>query len=863
MNNNFYIRQEFDKLRERINKELLRRSTYGWWNPLSKPTVGQDKSSPVALHDNGDNVIVNNKTYTINNPSSGSIEETRNINYPAHGDNPGGNPDTTGSSASQFNLDEIKNFLVGLANIKDINLFYGRDEIDYLGFRDSNNIEEVLVDAENDILNQPVTLNTRKKLDPNNGQKDHLDINYPNYKDYTYKNEDQGLYVMESGEYDGEEMPSDGLSEDYFFDDYGAPLGNSNFHPTIKSTTELVRRDWYDQNNDREIVHKIKYEGGIDRSKYGQLPRNPNEGKEYRSRPAYIGKQSSCNVACTGLCSITCDNECSESCTSTCTDRCGNVCTNACTNSCTSCTVHCYSSCKTKCENNVGYSCVNNGAQSFKVIKIGGSYGVPAENKVETKYYSCNGTCSYSCQFYPNKKTECWDSNCMGRCFTSCDISCSSSCFGGCVDNKPEDGKNYFTGKGRGCSSGCTINCIGNCTSSCSGYCVTECWSACKTQCRDNCSYACETECGHGCANICTTSNSSRPRYCGNNCTDTCRNDCNTNCIGKGCRNICGTESHGTCSFNCRINCMMASCTAQCKDACSAQCSSCVNLCDMNCGMCSSLCSTGCEADCNIICTSTCESDCSFNCTQSCTETCGGCSSLCLSCVSRCINRCSVKCTEGCTSCSELCTFWCDSSCNSLCHENCSSYCIKTCEGSCIGYLTSETKSELKGADRPPTSIDYKYQHIENREQERDSFIIFGEIASAKHKPTIYDKYIVVIEFNENGFNILSELKVDYEAYWSTIHSGVYSIDEITGEYIVNENMLPGLVESAEGNFDNSDSVVIMKITANKEITKDDIWVITPFGFDWHTIDGNNCVYIIIKLDPFFLGNKYDTKSNI
>lgn len=853
MNNEYYSEKEFDELRERINKELLRRASYSWNGPLSAPKIGKDRTPPLALNNDGYNISVTDKTYTINNPSVGSIVETRNIIYPANGDNPAGDVNDY-SSASQFNLDEIRNYLVGLANIRDINLFYGRDEIEHLGFRDGNNIEEVLIDAENDKLNELVDDAHRRKLDPNGGIQDREDTIYPNYMGVSYSKEDD-IYVMKSGEYDGEELPPEGLSEEYFFDDYGAKPGEKYYHAYGKGETELVRRDWYDQNNNRKEIHKIRYEGGVSRAKFGMTPRNPDNGDQYRSRPAYIGSSSSCNNACTGLCSITCDNECSESCTSSCWNRCGNACASNCGNVCTGCTVHCYSSCKTKCENNVGHACVNSGAQSFKVTKVGGENGVPAQNKVETKYHQCTG-CSYSCQFYPNKKTECWDAGCMGKCYTSCDISCSSSCFGGCIDNKPEDGKNYFTGKGRGCSSACTVNCIGDCTSSCAGYCITECWNACKQQCLDNCSYVCQTNCGQGCKNTCVTGNTSRPRLCGNNCVATCRNDCNGNCVGAGCRSVCGTESHGACDYNCRINCMMSSCTSQCKDACSSECSSCVNGCDLNCGMCTSQCSIGCSAECNITCTSHCESDCSFNCTNSCTETCGGCSNLCYSCTGMCIGRCSVKCTDTCSNCANLCTFWCDSRCNNECMTNCYSYCINTCDGSCIGYLTSETKSDLKGPDRPPTSPEYKYQRPKNREEERDSFIIMNSIAPPKKdKVDITDIYKVIIVFNEDDLIISSPLNITYKTRWSTIHSGVFSINSTTGEYEVNENMLQSLPPFAEGNFDNEDAMLLIEIDGD-EINKDDVYIDLPFGFGSNIVNKENGVYVIVSLDPFYLSVK-------
>ena len=60
----------------------------------------------------------------------------------------------------------------------------------------------------------------------------------------------------------------------------------------------------------------------------------------------------------------------------------------------------------TKCENTTGYACINAGAQTVEISSTGGVNGVEAQNHLRFTTISCNG-CSYSCQFYPNKKTTC------------------------------------------------------------------------------------------------------------------------------------------------------------------------------------------------------------------------------------------------------------------------------------------------------------------------------------------------------------------------------------------------------------------------------------------------------------------------
>ena len=128
LNKRLYSNTEFTELKKRINKEILRRGTYRWNAPLCKPTVGTDLSSPMSIPEGENSIPVDDLTYTINNPSEGSIVRTRNITHPAQGENPAGqNPDPNenvpNTSAAAFDSDEARNFLIGLSRIQDINLF--------------------------------------------------------------------------------------------------------------------------------------------------------------------------------------------------------------------------------------------------------------------------------------------------------------------------------------------------------------------------------------------------------------------------------------------------------------------------------------------------------------------------------------------------------------------------------------------------------------------------------------------------------------------------------------------------------------------------------------------------------------------
>ena len=227
MNNKFYSNKEFSEIKDRINKELLRRGGFKWFNPLSKPKVGSDKSSPwsfpiesiinkyklsfriendelivesesdeipnmyintdgnliiewtresekltTELHfsvvednlilSNPDSeviiditnnypknrVLVDDDTYTIKTSSRRSLLRTRSFIVEPYDDR----SSYPNSSLAHITVDEMRNFIIGLSKINDINLFYGLDEKSGLAYRDPNGIEELLVRAENDIL---------------------------------------------------------------------------------------------------------------------------------------------------------------------------------------------------------------------------------------------------------------------------------------------------------------------------------------------------------------------------------------------------------------------------------------------------------------------------------------------------------------------------------------------------------------------------------------------------------------------------------------------------------------------------------------------------------------------------------------
>ncbi len=865
MNENFYSNTEFQLMKEKINKEILRRGTYNWWGPLTTPNVGIDRTPAVTVNHNNEGPLeIDERTFTINYTSEGSICPTKNIIYPDHKENPGGDipniyEEHSDTSAKRFDVDELKNYIIGLSKIQDINLFYGTDEKEVTAFRNPKGIEDALINAQNSKRNVPLHLsdNPHYKLDPLTGEQ----IEFPM---------EDGKYVMPSAEYDGEEVDKHkGLGPYNFYDDYGATPGDSNFHPINPYVSQNVDRSLYNEGEYRDELIRHT-EGGITSFDYGLNPRNPNQGNEYKSTPVSGGILGSCNVACTGLCSLTCDSSCSESCTVTCWNRCGNACTSSCGNECTGCSTLCYTSCQTKCEDVSGYSCLNAGAMTVEIQAQGGLRGEPAVNTISYSTHKCQG-CSYSCQFYPNKKTECWDNGCMGKCFTSCMTYCSGTCFGGCVDNTNENTSSFKTGIGRGCSSGCTANCIGSCLGTCEGYCVETCWHSCKASCSDNCEWKCQTTCGNGCAtncisgckgctscsNVCSGENTFRAcSDCGHTaCSKSCSDSCMGTCINAACKAVCGSESATACDANCRLNCSGTSCTSQCSNGCSSQCVSCVNTCGFQCGACSSLCSTGCEAACNITCSGACEHSCDTTCLNNCSDECGGCSNLCYSCVGMCIGVCSLKCENGCTSCSNQCSWWCDSSCNQQCFGTCAQHCISACSGSCATTATSENKFILEGPERDPTAIGYEPEHPTNRIEEQESFM-FRKI-DTEH--SLEEKGIIIGIDEINQLFVLGvepELSVYLQ---TTLHGGAFNLDSVSGEITVRPEMIPGIIDHTCPHHDDNGSIFIIVILKEADADINDIGYLLPFGFTSPKAiydDEKNIICIIERMEVLVEGEE-------
>lgn len=500
-------------------------------------------------------------------------------------------------------------------------------------------------------------------------------------------------------------------------DDTALGSTNKKLMYQIATIMKMINKNyqWTEIGIDDGTLYTIKVLDGNNESEWSKVVNSSNVGfklvynMSVADDPTFYADMALVHN-CTGLCHVTCDSSCSESCTSTCWNRCGNACTSVCGNVCTSCTTLCRDTCKTHCSSNEGYACIKAGL-------------IPGK-----KVHTCDG-CSYSCRFYPNKSALCTDSACKTLCFNTCVNACARNCMGSCTNNESEN-TDYTSGIGRGCRSQCTVNCIGSCLGVCVGYCVQTCWSTCKSSCHDNCNQECETQCGfacdtgctNGCTNTCSGVTGSRPGGCRiEGCTSQCKQSCNTNCVGAGCRSVCGIDGTNSCEANCRMSCVNASCTSLCSDACASQCTTCVQSCGFNCGnYCKDACGYCCDTLCGDSCTMECQLDCTGNCMFTCEDECSSCSNLCYSCISMCIGTCSVRCTQTCSHCTNNCSHWCDTSCNQACAVNCDNYCISTCSGQCMTLLQSETSANLPGMN----FTNPNYPRPRNRREELEALKI-------------------------------------------------------------------------------------------------------------------------------------------
>ena len=144
----------------------------------------------------------------------------------------------------------------------------------------------------------------------------------------------------------------------------------------------------------------------------------------------------SCTGMCIGVCSVKCENGCSS-----CSKLCGWWCDS-------SCNRDCFSNCDNRCINTCSGSCA-----THLMSETINTNGLPIPHTdlhpIATQFLS------HPCwqddvhpPLVPHPIQPLWYA------------LPSHACYGGCVDNNKHKGSTFKTGKGRGCSSGCTLNCI-------------------------------------------------------------------------------------------------------------------------------------------------------------------------------------------------------------------------------------------------------------------------------------------------------------------------------------------------------------------------------------------------------------------
>lgn len=165
----------------------------------------------------------------------------------------------------------------------------------------------------------------------------------------------------------------------------------------------------------------------------------------------------------------------------------------------------------------------------------------------------------------------------------------------------------------------------------------------------------------------------------------------------------------------------------------------------------------------------------------------------------------------------------------------------------------------LGGPERPPTANGYIYPNPIDRWQERESFRLFRKIKPPMKPPIGPEKEpIVLITFDENR-NLIVHLpeELGYVTKQTTLHGGVFTINQETGEISVNIDALPGIVDTMHPNMDGGGAIFIVVIYHNSDyhLNDEDIEVKLPFGFEAldpiHDADQNTIV--IIQRNKFLL----------
>ena len=222
---------------------------------------------------------------------------------------------------------------------------------------------------------------------------------------------------------------------------------------------------------------------------------------------------------------------------------------------------------------------------------------------------------------------------------------------------------------------------------------------------------------------------------------------------------------------------------------------------------------------------------------------------MCYSCTGFCIGVCSFKCESACSiACSGTCSGGCDQLCTKTCLLDCNSRCISTCSGSCSTFLKAETNF-VDGTLYDPTSADYICPHPMDRIEERESLVIIRKPKKSPITPNWIEPLITVeIDRDANEF-IFKPNNLIYAIYQTSTTGGIYTVDETTGEVIINYDIINELVPVIQPNLNNNlQNVFVIKISKIQEFqfTENDIFILLPFWFSHLPIIETETDFIII-----------------
>lgn len=157
---------------------------------------------------------------------------------------------------------------------------------------------------------------------------------------------------------------------------------------------------------------------------------------------------------------------------------------------------------------------------------------------------------------------------------------------------------------------------------------------------------------------------------------------------------------------------------------------------------------------------------------------------------------------------------------------------------------------------RDPTADGYIYPHPRNRWEERESFRILRDPDPYTKPKDPEPVYKVLITFDEdNNLQVIGPPEIVYVTKQTSVHGGVYDVNETTGEITVDTDMISGIVDVNKPNLDGGGGIFIVVLYHNLGfiLSDDDIYTKLPFGFSSlkPVRDRDKNIIVIIERDNF------------